>query len=140
MERERRNSSLDSRSVSDLEPDDVRFSANVCSLEDDGYATTLAFADSADAPTRYAIIQFTNRPSESDVLLGHDAPHVEIHPSGLSGYGLIRTVDFAFPVLTFVIEVGESRAGVRLEIDIAACTCDELALQNVVDELKRRID
>jgi len=47
-------------------------------LENDGYCTVLAFADSEDEPQNYAILQMTNTPSPQDVKLGQDGLHFEL--------------------------------------------------------------
>jgi hypothetical protein len=72
-------------------------------LEVDGEVFSLVFADSADHPGRYVMLQKTLAPDEQDIDLGIDGLHLEIDDQSRSGYRAISS-----------IEVREARARIFL--------------------------
>lgn len=59
-------------------------------LEDDVWL--VAFADAADEPEHYLVLQRSTECDEQDAALGQDTYHLEISSPALSGYGGVAQV------------------------------------------------
>jgi hypothetical protein len=70
----------------------MQFFAKHISIEDDGECTVLAFADDAESPTAFAILQITNVPDEQDLSLRLDRVHLHLCNDRWYGYDLIESM------------------------------------------------
>lgn len=69
--------------------------AKVAGIYNDGYCTTVSFANDPDNPTDYLILQATNYPSKQDIDLGQDGIHMQINDQQNGGYNYINSIIIA---------------------------------------------
>jgi len=62
-------------------------------LEHDASTFSLAFADDADTPRHYVLLQKTLAPDAQDIQLGLDGLHLEVDDSSRSAYRAIARID-----------------------------------------------
>ncbi|MFJ5504698.1 Imm10 family immunity protein [Pectobacterium carotovorum] len=70
----------------------VRFPAAYYDASSEEGVLTVGFADSADDPQHFLILQRAEEPDEQDEELGQDTYYVEIGNPGVAGYGGIDAV------------------------------------------------
>lgn len=70
--------------------------AKFASAEDDGYCTIVSFADDAEQPKNYLILQILNLPTSQDISLKQDGIHLEFGGQGRSGYNVVRAISWNF--------------------------------------------
>jgi hypothetical protein len=115
------------------------FAAKLVSLEDDGYATTAAFSDDADAPEHYVILQFANAPTDVDVRLGQDRLHIEIHPSGISGYNLLQSLSLSQTILRLLVRLPADKGFFEVEVDLAQSGLSDTQIREIISALESRL-
>jgi len=62
-------------------------------LEHDASTFSLAFADDADAPRHYVLLQKSLMPDAQDIQLGLDGLHLEVDDQSRSAYRAIARID-----------------------------------------------
>ncbi|MBS4431121.1 hypothetical protein E2566_02690 [Pectobacterium punjabense] len=70
----------------------VKFSAAYYDASAEEAVLTVGFADNADNPQHFLILQRAEEPDEQDKELGQDTYYVEIGNPGMAGYGGIDDV------------------------------------------------
>jgi hypothetical protein len=70
--------------------------AKFASAEDDGYCTIVSFADDAEQPKNYLILQILNLPTPEDVNLKQGGIHLEFGGQACSGYNVVRAISWNF--------------------------------------------
>lgn len=70
----------------------VEWPASFFSATLEDYVWLVAFADAADEPEHYLLLQRSTECDEQDAALGQDTYHLEISSPALSGYGGVAQV------------------------------------------------
>ena len=97
----------------------MKIMARLAKIEDDGYCTVFAFANDAENPDCYAILQITNKPSMQDIGLGQGGVHFELGGHNLSGYNLVKSIEQTPDGVALTIEErAAQRAGFDGHVEI----------------------
>lgn len=114
-----------------------RFSANHISVEDDGYAKIIAFADDEFFPSKSIILQKANAHDENERAMGMDKIHIQIEDQSRSRYGGINAIRMRGQRLEISLSE-EARLSLRLDGDIEIdIDSDHPVLENAISELKK---
>jgi len=65
----------------------MKFTANCVTCQTQDNVAMLGFADDEFNTTQYVMLEKDLQPSQQDLQLGHDKPHIEIDDQRHSGYG-----------------------------------------------------
>lgn len=120
----------------------IRIRANRAAFANDGYSTSLGFAQDPMSPRLYVMLSLTNSPDEQDSSLGMDGVHIEAGDLKVDGYDLVAGLALNGRDLTIRIEPEAARkANIGSEIEIAVDTdsIDEVALNEIVRIFQARI-
>lgn len=66
--------------------------ARSISYKNEGDHTILAFADSADSPSKYVLLQISNDPDEEELEFGWGGIHIDTGLIGVEGYDLVEDI------------------------------------------------
>lgn len=109
-------------------------------LEDDVWL--VAFADAADEPEHYLLLQRSTECDEQDAALGQDTYHLEISSPALSGYGGVAQVRIEQDRIIFSMDstitwcAGQDQVVLLLAPELQGDPAIEQALREVfVDQL-----
>ncbi len=110
------------------------YAKSVVTQTDDGSAM-LGFADDEFNTTQYVLLQRDLEPSQQDLNLGHDKPHIEINDQRHSGYGGVVEAQLQGNRLVLKLDA-QAAADMSINdiIEIAFCVSTE-RLKDIAEQL-----
>lgn len=104
---------------------------------DDGYCTTLGFADEPTNSEHFVVLSMTNSPDEQDLALGQGGVHLIVGGLSLEGYDLVS--DLQIDDSRVVLDLKPTLADQRLVIEIGNSVMDHSTLGKAVAVFKQRL-
>lgn len=102
------------------------FTAEVVSVEKDGYCIVVGLADSSTEPSRYVIIQNAKKYDDQDKKLGMDHVHLEVGGGLEPCYGGLEEVSLLGSKLQLLLaEVAQRKLGIKGGIAVTLKTLDK---------------
>lgn len=119
----------------------MKILAKAASYSDDGYCTTLGFADDLNKPERFVILSMTDDPDEQDVELGQDGVHIVVGGVQVDGYGLVAEVQATGSglVVSLVPAVFERVAVGRIEVELENLIIDGVPIGEAIAGFRNRL-
>jgi hypothetical protein len=120
----------------------TKLHASAISFTDDGYSTLLGFADDANMPVAYVMLNMTNAPDEQDLNLNQGGVHIDAGILQIDGYDLIQDIcETGTGIILTLTEKAAKDAGVgkSIEIDIDTKIVGEVPVSQVVRKFKDRL-
>lgn len=114
----------------------MEFIAHAASIEDDGYCTVVSFANEAEQPSDYLILQVVDEPSPQDIQLGQDGIHLQVGDQARGGYDFVRAINMKGECVEFILwKDAAERAGLDEQIVIHLQVQQEI-IENIHSNLE----
>lgn len=119
----------------------MKILAKAASYSDDGYCTTLGFADDSNNPEKFVMLSMTNDPDEQDVELGQEGVHIDVGGLQIDGYDLVADIQATGSslIVSLAPAVFEKVAVGRIEVELESLTIDGVPIGEAVARFKDRL-
>ena len=119
----------------------MKISAKAVSYTDDGYCTTLSFADDVNNPSNFVMLSMTNNPDEQDVELGQEGVHIDVGGLQIDGYDLITDLRAtAYGLIVSLTPAAFQKAIAQdIEIELESLIVDGIPVNEVVAKFRSRL-
>lgn len=119
----------------------MKILAKAACYSDDGYCTTLGFADDSSNPDGFVMLSMTNAPDEMDVELGQEGVHIEVGGLQIDGYDLVADIQATGSglVVSLAPAVFENIAIGRIEVELESLSIDGVLISEAIAEFKNRL-